>query len=166
MTDKDFLRRCVGRLSRHTFTAFITELFSRDSNYEALTPLPGAGDDVFCQPCLDSYGASIHGVLLLHFPPLELFRPSEPFRVDDPTLIRRLSKVKAMYRGRKGQWGMVSPFLKVDHALNSIKFVTSLSGLERRIYERVLIPAYTARSGRAGFVGPQCSWVAATHLWI
>ncbi len=142
MSERSRLSRSIASLSRYTFIAFIIELFSKDSNYEPLYPLPEAGEDVFCQPLLDSYGGSIHSVLLLHSPPLELFDPSELLSLNDPTLITRLGKIKNMYHRRTGQWGMVSPHLRKGNALNSIKFITNLFGIERGTYDDILIPTY------------------------
>lgn len=141
---KTLLARSIASMSRHMFSSFIEELFGKDRNYyEGMLPLTDAGEDVFYRPFLDSYGGSIHEVLLLHFPPLELFPPSKPFHLDDPTLVRRITKVKKLYRGRKGYWGLVDPVLRKDDALNNIKLLTNLFGMQREIYEQLIIPAYS-----------------------
>ena len=76
--DTDLLKRSIARLNRQAFTSFIIQLFDSDRSaegHEGFYPLPEAGEDVYFQPLLDSYGGSIHRVYLLHYPPLELFHP-------------------------------------------------------------------------------------------
>lgn len=143
--DTSLLKTQISRLSRHTFASFVTELFSTDGNsegHEGFLNLPEAGEDVFYQPLLDSYGGSIHRVYLLHFPPLDLFHPSRALTMNDPVLIGQLVKVRNLYKGRVGQWGMISPFLREDNALKAVGFVTNLVGIEQRVYQEMLIPAY------------------------
>jgi antiviral defense system Shedu protein SduA len=143
--DTSLLKTQISRLSRHTFASFVTELFSTDGNeegHEGFFNLPEAGEDVFYQPLLDSYGGSIHRVYLLHFPPLDLFHPSLALTMNDPVLVRQLVKVRNLYKGRVGQWGMISPFLREDNALKAVGFVTNLVGIEQRVYQEMLIPAY------------------------
>ncbi len=142
--DVTAFKKYLPRLSRHGFASFVTELFREDTaqKYDGFYPLVDVGEDVFYQPLRDSYGGSIHNVYLLHFPPLELFRPSANLNMQDPVLIERLKRVRALYNGKQGQWGMVSPFLDSADALDAIAFVTNLSGLEKEVYQNMLIPAY------------------------
>lgn len=143
--DSDSLKNHLTRLNRHTFASFIVELFGsdgEDEGHEGFYPLAEAGEDVFFQPLLDSYGGSIHRVYLLHYPPLELFHPARDLNMRDPSLIKQLVKVRNLYHRRVGHWGMVSPCLLKDHALKAVGFVTNLSGLDRALYQEMLIPAY------------------------
>jgi len=62
--------------------------------------------------------------------------------MNDPVLIRQLVKVRNLYKGQLGQWGMISPFLREDNALKAVGFVTNLVGIEQQVYQEMLIPAY------------------------
>jgi len=62
--------------------------------------------------------------------------------MNDPVLIRQLVKVRNLYKGRVGQWGFIDPFLRQDNALKAVGFVTNLVGIEQRVYQEILIPAY------------------------
>lgn len=118
--DASSLKARLSRLNRHAYAAFIEELFSldgEDEGHEGFYPLTQAGEDVFFQPLLDSYGGSIHRVYLLHHPALELFHPAHNLDMRDPTLVRQLAKVRNLYHGQVGYWGMVSPCLREDRAL-------------------------------------------------
>jgi hypothetical protein len=142
---QDIFNKQIARFSRAAFRSFLIELFNTDSQAVSrygFYPLPDAGEDVFYQPYLDSYGGSIHNVYLLHFPPFELFNPSHELTMLDPVLMRQLARVRNIYHGRVGQWGMVSPHLRKDHALKAIGFLTNLFGLEKPVYQDMLIPAY------------------------
>lgn len=139
----DDLKAGIARLSRHAFESFAVDfLSSASTSYECLRPLDDVGEDAFYQPLLDSYGGSIHDVYLFHFPSLELFRPTQDLTMDDPALIRQLVKVRNQYHGKRGQWGMVSPWLRSGRALNTLAFVTNVYGLESPVYHDMLIPAY------------------------
>ena len=143
--DAELLKAQLSRLNRHAYAAFIKELFASDGQregHQGFHPLTQAGEDVFFQPLLDSYGGSIHRVYLLHHPALELFHPAHDLNMRDPTLVRQLARVRNLYHGHIGHWGMVSPFLRKDHALKAVGFVTNLSGLDERLYQKTLIPAY------------------------
>src|SRR6266542_5461928 len=91
------LKKQLAHFSRHAFRSFLIELFNADGEaegHDGFYPLTDAGEDVFYQPYLDSYGGSIHRVYLLHFPPFELFRPSHEITMRDPVLVRQLAKVR------------------------------------------------------------------------
>jgi hypothetical protein len=78
----------------------IPPLFSAEGEkegHEGFHPLPEAGEDVFYQPLLDSYGGSIHRVYLLHFPPWQLFHPRFTSGMDDPILAQRLARIRNLY---------------------------------------------------------------------
>lgn len=110
------LKAHLARLSRHAFASFVVELFSANGEVEGrerLEPLKEAGEGVFFQPRLDSYGGSIHDVYIIHCPPLELFDPARDLSLRDPSLVRRLVRIRSLYQGRIGQWGMVSRTLGV-----------------------------------------------------
>lgn len=163
--DKQLLARFIAHFSRHTFAAFVTELFSDPNKFEGVYPLPEVGEDVFYLPYLDSYGGSIHEVVLLHFPLLELFKPSDRLIINDPILINKLVKIRNIYHRAIGQWGMVDPFLKADDSLKTIRFITNLYGIERKVYEETLVPAYQRLKRYCGvkkptaFVGSPDSFV-------
>jgi antiviral defense system Shedu protein SduA len=152
--DKQLLARFIAHFSRHTFATFITELFSDPNTFEGVYPLPDVGEGVFYLPYLNSYGGSIHEVAVLHFPLLELFRPSDRLIINDPTLINKLVKIRNIYHRGMGQWGMVDPFLKADDSLKAIKFITNLYGIERKVYEETLVPAYQRLKRYCGIKKP------------
>jgi hypothetical protein len=153
--EKQLVARLIAHLTQQGFIDFVGELFANDGNYEGLTPLAHIGSDVFYRPFLDSYGGSIHEILLFHFPPLELFRPSLKLTMNDPVLIKRLGMIRHHYHGREGSWGMVDPFLKKDDALHSIKFITNFVGLPRAAYADLLIPAYQRIKRYCGLKKPR-----------
>lgn len=137
----DLLRTLLSRLTRHSFARFVVQLFG-DSRDEPFTPLREAGDHVFFQPILDSYGGSLHSVYILQYSPLDLARVFSPVLLSDPGLVERVDAVYRIYKGQLGQWGMVSPHLKVARKLQSLAFVTNLAGIEEEEYQRILIPRY------------------------
>jgi hypothetical protein len=110
--DPSRIRKAIANLSRHAYSSFIVEFFSADGEkegHEGFYPLPAAGEDVFYQPLLDSYGGSIHRVYLLHFPPWQLFHPREQPDLDDPVLAKKLARVRNLYKGEVGYWGWLIP---------------------------------------------------------
>lgn len=134
--DTKLLKKRLSRLNRHAFAEFITGLFNEDATSEGFTsfsPLTEAGEDIFFQPYLDSYGMSIHRVFLMHTPPLELFHPNRELKIDDPSLINRLVKVRNIYKNRRSQWGMVSPYLQQDDALKAVGILSNITGIERSV---------------------------------
>ena len=153
--DTKLLRNQISRFNRHTFARFVAQLFEADAPGMTFEPLRDAGEDVFYQPFLDSYGDSIHRVYVLHFPPLELFHPFRDLKMDDPVLIRRLVRIRNLYKGRVGHWGMVSPVLKADDALKELGIITNLFGCERNVYEETLIPAYQRAKRFCGLKKPR-----------
>lgn len=156
--DVDTFKLHVPRLGRHAFSAFVSELFNVDAHrgsFGRFEPLTEAGEDVFFLPYTDSYGGSIHNVYLVHFPPLELFSPSKELDMQDPVLVDRLAKVRAIYKGRKGRWGMVDPHLKNSDALLAVGFITNLAGVDVKVYERTLMPAYRRLQASCGLKKPK-----------
>jgi hypothetical protein len=155
--ETDLLTKQLSRLTRAAFREFLIELFSADRKaryHSGFYPLPIAGEDVFYEPYLDSYGDSIHNVYLLHFPPFELFHPSSEMTMLDPVLIRQLARVRNVYHRRIGQWGMVSPHLRKDDALKSVGFLTNLFGLEKPVHQDFLVPAYQRLKRYCGLKRP------------
>lgn len=143
--DAKTLKARLSRLNRHAYAAFIEEFFGsdgEDEGHEGFYPLTQAGEGVFFQPLLDSYGGSIHRVYFLHHPALELFHPAHDLNMRDPSLVRQLARVRNLYHDRVGYWGMVSPSLRKDRALKAVGFVTNLSGLDQSLYQEMLLPAY------------------------
>jgi hypothetical protein len=132
-------------MDRHAFGNFYAQLASQTTDlsyYLPVEPLVEAGEDVYSQPYLDSYGGSIQDVILIHQPPLELFHPGRDLTLRDPVLMNNLARVRNVYHRRVGSWGMVSPCLRYDRALKGLRFVTNLIGIDRATYDDVLIPAY------------------------
>jgi hypothetical protein len=146
----------LSRLSRHAFSDYVFELFKHhpEGTFDPAKSLSEAGEDVFFVPYRNSYGGSIHNVYLVHFPPMELFHPRNTLDMADPVLVERLKKVKALYKGRKGKWGMVDPFLDPADALRAIGFVTNIAGVERAVYERTIFPAYKRLMVSCGLTKP------------
>ncbi len=141
--DNDLLKSLLSRLSRYAFETFVAELFGADSCAEPFTPLPEAGEGVYFQRLLDSYGGSLHTVFILHYSPLELFSPLAPKAVGDPILIQRLRSVRQLYKGKIGYWGMVAPSLKKADCLQSMAFITNLHSIDRDVYKNNIVPQYS-----------------------
>lgn len=145
--DKNLLKSLLTRLSRHAFESFVVELFSTKSPFRVL---PEAGEGVYYQELLDSYGGSLHTAFLLHYSPLELFNRPNLNSISDPDILQRLRNVRNLYKGQIGYWGMISPFLRKADRLQSLGFVTNLYGIDRNAYEGKLIPQYVNLSRRSG----------------
>jgi hypothetical protein len=144
-TDRGTVARFASRLNRHALGEFYAELSSQKKNlstYEPMQHLPEAGEDVYYQPYLDSYGGSIHDVALIHAPPFELFQPDRDLDLHDPVLMHQLAAVRNLYHRRLGSWGMVDEYRKYDRALRKLRFIANLVGIDRGTYDEVLIPAY------------------------
>jgi antiviral defense system Shedu protein SduA len=162
--DKTILRRLLTSLSPRAFDRLVTRLFN-ERGREPFAPLPEAGEHVFVQPLLDSYGGSLHHVFLAHHTPVELVQGFSPVLLADPSLLHSVSRVWELYRGQKGSWGMVSPHLKTARKLQAFAFLTNLSGFSREAYERSIIPEYERVAKRlrlkpgALFVGSYDSFV-------
>src|SRR4051794_39644730 len=88
--DIPLLRRLLSRLSLSAYERLITRLFNERQD-EPFRPLPEAGDHVFFQPILDSYGDSLHRVYTVHHAPLELMGSFSPNLLGDPALIERIA---------------------------------------------------------------------------
>ena len=147
----------MANLSRHSYSAFIVEFFSangEEEGHEGFYPLTEAGEDVFYQPLLDSYGGSIHRVYLLHFPPWQLFHTKADSIIDDPVLGRRLARIRNLYKDEVGYWGMVDPCLREGRKLHRVGFITNFAGIERKVYDEFLIPSYQRLKRRYGLKKP------------
>jgi len=148
--DKNLLKSLLSRLSRHAFEKFIVELQKANKSSEAFTPLPEAGEGVYYQGLLDSYGGSLHTVFLLHYSPLELLNHFDSKSIGDPVIKQLLKNVRQLYKGQVGYWGMVDPFLKRANALQSVAFLTNLYNIDRATYEKDLIPQYSELVKKTG----------------
>jgi hypothetical protein len=67
--EKSILKRLLSHLGRHAFESFVVELFGSTRNAEPFKELTAAGEGVYYQPILDSYGGSLHSVFALHYSP-------------------------------------------------------------------------------------------------
>jgi hypothetical protein len=155
--DKQFIKGLLSGLNKHAFDAFIRELFDFDIGFgeqNELISIKEIGEGVYFQKILDSYGESLHTVFLLHFTPLELFKIINENSIADPELIKKLKKVRAHYKGKKGYWGMVSPELKETSKLQSLAFITNFHGFEKSVYDNVIIPQYIEIANKVGLKKP------------
>jgi hypothetical protein len=147
--DKGFLHAALSRLNNPAFESFVLELFSdRD---EPVQMLPECGDAVFYKPLLDSYGGSLHSVFLLEYLPLALFTRPDPSTVlTDPYLLERLERIRDIYHGDHGYFGMVSPVLLKAGRLRSIGLLTNLTDLDKSEYDNELIPKFVSLVEQVG----------------
>ncbi|MEK6323186.1 MAG: hypothetical protein AABN33_16215 [Acidobacteriota bacterium] len=147
--DEDFLHAALSRLNSPAFESFVLELFNdRD---EPVEMLQDAGEAVFYKPLLDSYGGSLHSVFLLEYLPLALFTRPDPSTVlTDPYLTERLEKIRDIYKGDHGYFGMVSPVLLKAGRLRSIGLLTNLGGLDKSEYDNELIPKFVSLVEQVG----------------
>lgn len=140
--DAPLLRRLLSRLDVRAYERFIQNLFNARRD-EPFRPLPEAGEHVFFQPILDSCGGSLHRLFTVHHSPLELLGKFSPELLADPALRARIAQVWNLYKGVKGAWGIVSPFLRSDRALQTFAFLTNLTGYSKTEYEDTIIPEYS-----------------------
>ncbi len=152
--DESVLKRLLSRLSRHAFASFVVELFSLSRNAEPFTELTESGEGVYYQPILDSYGGSLHSVFVLHYSPLELLNNPNRANINDPFLIQRLKRIRDLYKGQVGYWGLVDPSLRKATRLQSLAFITNLFDIDKRIYEEEIIPAYAQIARKTGLKKP------------
>lgn len=154
--DRDLLRSILSRFTRHSFESFIKELFNDErQSCELLEPLTDAGEGVYCQPILDSYGESLHKAYVLQHLPLGLFKhPRLDKLADDPVLVPRLEKIRDIYKDACGQWGMVSPHITPAVKLQSLGFLLNLSGIQREQYANEIFPQYTQVLEKLGLHTP------------
>jgi Domain of unknown function (DUF4263) len=151
---KSALRRILSHLNHHAFESFAVELFSSRKQSEPFKKLPEGGDGAYYQPILDSYGGSLHSVFLLHYSPLELLKNPKGADIEDPVLIRRLTVIRDLYKGRIGYWGIVSPSLRKASCLRSVAFITNLVDIDRHVYDEEIVPAYAQLARAAGLKKP------------
>jgi hypothetical protein len=140
--DDELLKNILCSLSKDAFQAFVMALFRNAEPYEPFGPLPAIGDGVYRRELIDSYGGSIHAVYLLHLLPFEVFHPSRTIDISDPSIVRKLKRLSKEYKGKVGQWGMVSPFLTQDDQLNAVYFLSNLCHEREADYRRILFPKY------------------------
>ena len=140
--EESLLRRLLSRLSLGAYERLVVKLFNSRGD-EPFLPLPAAGEHVFFQPIIDSYGGSLHRVYTVHHSPLELMGEFSSKLLADPALKSRIAKVWDLYKGETGSWGMVSPHLKTDRALQTFAFLTNLTGHSKEVYEKEIIPKYS-----------------------
>lgn len=156
LINDQLLRAIFSRFTQSTFESFIKRLFNDGcQSCELFQSLEGAGEGVYCQPILDSYGESLHSAYILQYLPLGLFkhpRLSEP--ANDPLIISRLEKVRDIYKDACGHWGMVSPYTTAAVKLQSFGFLLNLSGIQSDQYEDEIFPQYGQLLERVGLHTP------------
>jgi hypothetical protein len=154
--DKELLRNVLSRFTQNAFGSFIRGLFNVGrQSCELFESLEGAGEGVYCQPILDSYGESLHRAYILHYLPLGLFRhPHLAQLIDEPTLVPRLENIRDIYKNACGHWGMVSPYLTAAVKLQSLGFLLNLSGIQRDQYEDEIFPQYGQLLEKVGLHTP------------
>lgn len=143
--DNALLTKLLSRLSRNAFRSFVEILFNTyepDDSEWGFNIIPDAGEDVYYRELIQSYGGSLHNVYLLHHLPMELFHETNLKKISDPILISKLKNIHQIYKGQKGRWGMVDPYLKYDRKLQNIAFITNFSGIEEEVYRKEIIPEY------------------------
>jgi hypothetical protein len=138
--DRDLLLAMLSRLNTNAFEAFVVELFN--DQRESFLRLDDVGDGIFRQSLVDSYGGSLESVYTLHYLPEALRDPSRLDVSEDPSLVRRLGKVRDYYRGKCGYYGMVSPDLARAAKLRALAILTNLGGIDEARYQSHLIPRY------------------------
>jgi len=140
---KSLLKSLIGHLSRESFKIFIEEFFGQyNKKGEPFYAFPQVGDGVYCRELLDSYGGSIHAIYLLHFLPIELFKDPKKVLAADTSIKERLDKIKSIYSGQYGQWGMVSPLLKRGKKLHELYFLSNFAGFTEKTCRNTFFPVY------------------------
>ncbi len=142
------LKKILSSFSENSFRAFVKEFFETDG--VPLVAHEDIGEDIFFRPIIDSYGGSIHSVFMLHFIPFELFKDPLNIKIVDPPLKNNLQKIERYYKGRKGQWGMVSPALTEDDALQTLAFLVNIANVSEDAYHEFIIPKYSQAAAACG----------------
>lgn len=140
--DKRFLKNFLTHLSKPAYEAFVINLFNEPKNQEPFESFPEIGEGVFRQKLLDSYGGSIHALYIIHFLPIEVFNHPKQVAIADPSIIGKLSRIRNMYTGQLGQWGMVSPHLVPGKRLNEVWFLNNFADINKNKYEDIVFPRY------------------------
>lgn len=158
------LKKALSRLSSNAYIRFAFEMCGRSDSDDEAHWITQAGAGVFYQPLLDSYAGTLHSVFLVHYLPKDLFVSHEAFSVDDPELKQRVQRVRQIYKGQTGYFGMVSPELKRAQKLQSVAFLNNVIGWSKQSYEQTIIPAYEKLARRHGirvplFVGSPDSFI-------
>ena len=103
----EVLRLLLSRLNKKAFINFVIKLFGND--YRDINPLYKAGKDVYFSPLLDSYGDSLHSVFLLQYLPAGILEnPNLTSLLNEPLFNSKLKRLKYLYKGEAGYFGMVS----------------------------------------------------------
>ena len=149
----EFARGLLTRLTPSAFAAFTEAMFQSDE--EPLSPLGNAGDGVFVRPLRSSYGGSLHAVFVRHWTCGVLSTPSLNAITRDPLLRSTLRRIRSIYADRHGAWGMVSPYIVPAKQLQSLAFLTNITGNARDDYEMEIVPRYAAAARKCGLRPPQ-----------
>ena len=136
------LKNLLSRLSKQAFKSFVIEYYNSQKFQKDIKPLAEVGDDVFYQGLLDSYGESLHSILLLQYLPFELLKNPEIHLLDEKIIIPILEQINKTYKGKTGAWGMVSECLKYDYKLQSINIISNLYNVEVSTYYQNFIPQF------------------------
>lgn len=146
-------RGLLTRLTPSAFAAFTEAMFQSDE--EPLSPLSGAGDGVFVRPLRSSYGGSLHAVFVRHWTCGVLSTPSLNAITRDPLLRSTLRRIRSIYANQLGAWGMASPYIVPAKQLQSLAFLTNITGNARDDYETEIMPRYAAAARKCGLRPPQ-----------
>jgi hypothetical protein len=154
--DRELLHTVLSRFTPNTFESFIRRLFNDDrQSCELFETLGDAGEGVYCQPILDSYGESLHRAYILQYLPLGLFKhPNLKELADDPVLVPKLERIRDIYKDACGHWGMISPYITAAVKLQSLGFLLNLSGIQREQYEDEIFPQYNQLIDKVGLHTP------------
>lgn len=141
-------RNLLTRLTPSAFAAFTEAMFQSDE--EPLSPLGDAGNGVFIQPLRSSYGSSLHTVFVRHWTCGVLSTPSLNAITRDPVLRSTLRRIRSIYANQLGAFGMVSPHIVPAKKLQSLAFLTNITGNARDDYETQIVPRYAAATRKCG----------------
>lgn len=141
-------RSLLTRLTPSAFAAFTEAMFQSDD--EPLAPLGDAGNGVFVRPLRPSYGGSLHAVFVRHWTCGVLSTPSLNAITRDPLLRSTLRRIQSIYSDQLGAWGMVSPYIVPAKQLQSLTFLTNITGNARDDYETEIVPRYAAAARKCG----------------
>lgn len=141
-------RSLLTRLTPSAFAAFTEAMFQSDE--EQFAPLGDAGNGVFVRPLRSSYGDSLHAVFVRHWTCGVLSTPSLNAITRDPLLRSTLRRIRSIYANQLGAWGMVSPYIVPAKQLQSLAFLTNITGSAKDGYETEIMPRYAAAARKCG----------------
>ncbi|UXH76212.1 DUF4263 domain-containing protein [Roseateles amylovorans] len=148
----EIARRLLSRLTPSAFAAFTEAMFQSDE--EPLAAFRNAGNGVFVRPLRSSYGGSLHEVFVRHWTCGVQSTPSLNSITRDPFLRSTLRRIRSIYGNQLGAWGMVSPYIVPAKQLQSLAFLTNITGNAKDDYETEIVPRYAAAARKCGLRPP------------